>query len=144
MNHLVKCKIQTNVCTVTGTNNRAPRWTFTDPCKPEVRPGAREEPASPGLLAAHAMNARDTTKVYIWRLNTRRGPTLYRKFFSRIFGQPSYLSSLSSRRSIACPNRMSLYIFLLYYIYHLCFTCVDFYDLFAWGGCWFVVFIRLG
>ena len=23
-----------------GTNNRAPRWTFTDPCKPEVRPGA--------------------------------------------------------------------------------------------------------
>ena len=26
-----------------GTNNRAPRWTFTDPCKPEVRPGAREE-----------------------------------------------------------------------------------------------------
>ena len=20
-----------------GTNNRAPRWTFTDPCKPEVR-----------------------------------------------------------------------------------------------------------
>ena len=27
------------------TNNRAPRWTFTDPCKPEVRPGAREESA---------------------------------------------------------------------------------------------------
>ena len=26
-----------------GTNNRAPRWTFTDPCKPEVRPGARED-----------------------------------------------------------------------------------------------------
>ena len=25
-----------------GTNNRAPRWTFTDPCKPEVRPGARQ------------------------------------------------------------------------------------------------------
>ena len=22
-----------------GTNNRAPRWTFTDPCKLEVRPG---------------------------------------------------------------------------------------------------------
>ena len=22
-----------------GTNNRAPQWTFTDPCKPEVRPG---------------------------------------------------------------------------------------------------------
>ena len=45
-----------------GTNNRAPRWTFTDPCKPEVRPGAREESASPAWLAAPAMNARDTTK----------------------------------------------------------------------------------
>ena len=40
-----------------GTNNRAPRWTFTDPCKPEVRPGAREESASPAWLAAPAMNA---------------------------------------------------------------------------------------
>ena len=20
--------------------------------------------------------------------------------------------------------------------------CIDFYDLFAWGGCWFVVYIR--
>ena len=35
-----------------GTNNRTPRWTFTDPCKPEVRPGAREESASPACLAA--------------------------------------------------------------------------------------------
>ena len=26
-----------------GTNNRALRWTFTDPCKPEVRPGVQEE-----------------------------------------------------------------------------------------------------
>ena len=51
-----------------GTNNRAPRWTFMDPCKPEVRPGAREESASPAWLAAPAMNARDTTKVYILRL----------------------------------------------------------------------------
>ena len=33
------------------TNNRAPRWTFTDPCKPEVRPGAREESAFPAWLA---------------------------------------------------------------------------------------------
>ena len=49
-----------------GTNNRAPRWTFTDPCKPEVRPGAREESASHAWLAAPAMNARDTTKVYIY------------------------------------------------------------------------------
>ena len=45
-----------------GTNNRAPRWTYTDPCKPEVRPGAREESASPAWLAAPAMNIRDTTK----------------------------------------------------------------------------------
>ena len=37
---------------------------------------------------------------------------------------------------------MSLYIFLLYYIYHLCFTCIDFYDLSNWDGCWFVVYIR--
>ena len=45
-----------------GTNNRSPCWTFTDPCKPEVRPGAREESASPAWQAAPAMNARDTTK----------------------------------------------------------------------------------
>ena len=56
-----------------GTNNRAPQWTFTDPCKPEVRPGAREESASPVWLAAPAMNARDTTKVNIWRLDTGCG-----------------------------------------------------------------------
>ena len=40
---------------------------------------------------------------------------------------------------------MSLYIFLLYNIYHLCLTSIDFYDLCAWGGClfgWFVVYIR--
>ena len=62
-----------------GTNNRAPRLTFTDPCKQEVRPGAREESASPAWLAASAMNARDTKKVYIWRFDTGCGPTLYRK-----------------------------------------------------------------
>ena len=60
-----------------GTNNRAPRWTFTDPCKTEVRPGAREESASPAWLATPAMNARDTSKVYIWRLDTGCGPVLY-------------------------------------------------------------------
>ena len=48
-----------------GTNNRAPQWTFTDTCKPEVRPGAREESAA--WLAAPAMNTRDATKVYTWR-----------------------------------------------------------------------------
>ena len=51
-------------------NNRAPQWTFTDPCKQGVRPCAREESASPAWLAAPAMNARNTTKVYIWRLDT--------------------------------------------------------------------------
>ena len=44
------------------TNNKAPRWTFTDPCKPEVRPGAREEAAFPAWLAAPAMNAHNTIK----------------------------------------------------------------------------------
>ena len=65
-----------------GTNNRAPRWIFTDPCKPEVRPGTRKESASPAWLAASAMNARDTTKVYIWRPDNGCGPTLYRKCHS--------------------------------------------------------------
>ena len=37
---------------------------------------------------------------------------------------------------------MSLYIFLLYYIHHLCLTYIDFYDLSAWGCCWFAVYIR--
>ena len=64
-----------------GTNNRAPRWTFTDPCKPELRPGAREESASPAWLAAHAMKwwMPATTKVYIWGFETGCGLTLYRK-----------------------------------------------------------------
>ena len=65
-----------------GTNNRIPWWTFMGPCKPEVRPGAREESASPAWLAVPAMNSRDTKKVYIWRLDTGCGPTLYRKCHS--------------------------------------------------------------
>ena len=59
-----------------GTNLRAPRWTFTDPCKPEVKSGAREESESPAWLAAPAMKARNTTKVYIGKLGTGCGPTL--------------------------------------------------------------------
>ena len=58
---------------------RALRWTFTNPCKPEMRPGAREESASPAWLATPAMNARDTTKVFISRLDTGCGPTLYKR-----------------------------------------------------------------
>ena len=62
-----------------GTNNRAPRWTLTDHCKPEVRPGAREESASSAWLAAPAMNARNKTKVIF---DTGCGPTLYWKCHS--------------------------------------------------------------
>ena len=39
-------------------------------------------------------------------------------------------------------SEVTIYIYLLYYMYHLCFTCIDFYDLSAWDGCWFVVYIR--
>ena len=75
----VPTKIQKSWCTVTV----APTIEHHGgPCKPEVIPGAREESASPAWLAAPAMNARDTTKVYIWRLDTRCGPTLYRKCHS--------------------------------------------------------------
>ena len=52
------------------------------------------------------------------------------------------LSSLQDGRSIACPIRMSQYIFLIYNIYYLSNTCIDFYDISAWGGHWFVVYIR--
>ena len=38
--------------------------------------------------------------------------------------------------------RMSLNIFLIYTIYLLCCLFIDFYDLSAWCGCWFVVYIR--
>ena len=61
-----KCKIQKNWCTVIV----APTIEHTDPCKPEARPGDRKESESPAWLAAPAMNARNTTKVYIWRLDT--------------------------------------------------------------------------
>ena len=37
-----------------------------DPCKPEVRPGTRDESASPAWLAALAMNARDTQRKCIY------------------------------------------------------------------------------
>ena len=37
---------------------------------------------------------------------------------------------------------MSLNIFLIYTIYSLCCLCIDFYDISAWSGCWFDVYIR--
>ena len=63
-----------------GTNNRAPRWTFTDPCKPDMRPGAREESASPAWLAAPVMNARNTTKTLFGRFNIYTPKELVRWF----------------------------------------------------------------
>ena len=48
---------------------------------PQTR-GETKWSASPAWLAAPAMNARDTTKVYIWRFDTGCGPTLYRKCHS--------------------------------------------------------------
>ena len=56
--------------------------------------------------------------------------------------QPSDLSSLPDRRRIACPIRMTLYIFLINNFYLLCCICIEFYDFSTWGGCWFVVYIR--
>ena len=47
-----------------------------------------------------------------------------------------------SRAEHSLPYSDVTIIFLQYYIYHLCLTCVDFYDLSAWGGCWFVVYIK--
>ena len=82
-----------------GTNNRAPRWTFTYPCKPEVRLGAREESASPAWLAAPSMNARDTTKMYIWRLDTVCGLALYRKCHSHNTPGKKGLITLESNSS---------------------------------------------
>ena len=82
----------------------------------------------------------------IWRAlskppQRRQGPDLRPLWL--LVGTPSAIrpDSLSAGRSIACPIRMSLYIFL-HYIYHLCFTCIDFYNFSAWGGCLFVVYIR--
>ena len=53
--------------------------------------------------------------------------------------QPSDLSSLSAGRSIAPYSCHHIYFcYIIFIIYAL----NDFYDLSAWGGCWFVVYIR--
>ena len=64
-----------------------------------VRPGAREKSASPGWLASPAMNARDTTKVCIWRLDTgckiaipRKGIIILRPLHRISFGPRWILS----------------------------------------------------
>ena len=84
----IKCKIQKNWCTVTVAPTIEHHGGHCmDPCKPEVRLGAREESASPAWLAAAAMNTRDTTKVYIWRLDTGCGPTHQEKGIITLEGQ---------------------------------------------------------
>ena len=47
-----------------GTNNKVPKWTFKDPLKPEARPGAREESASPVWQLTLAMNAGNIAKIH--------------------------------------------------------------------------------
>ena len=84
----------------------------------------------------------------IWRAlskppQRRQGPDLHPLWL--LVGTPSAIRPelAFSRAEHSLPfSDVTIYIFLLYYIYHLCLTCNDFYDLSAWGGCWFVVYIR--
>ena len=48
-----------------GINNKAPRCTFTNRCKPDVRPGAREESASPSWLSAPSWMPSTQERVYM-------------------------------------------------------------------------------
>ena len=104
-----------------GTNNRAPRWTFMDPIKPEVRPGAREESASPAWLSAPAMNARDNKNVYILTLEADR----------HYIGSVTVSTHLSYTRQISvfCPGipttllwyrtSSSIYLYLVSSLVHI-------------------------
>ena len=83
----------------------------------------------------------------IWRAlskppQRRQGPDLRPLWL--LVGTPAAIRPefASKRTSISRPFRMSLYIFLFYIICHLCFTCIDFHDLSAWGSCLFVFFRR--
>ena len=65
----------------------------------------------------------------IWRAlskppQRRQGPDLRPLWL--LSGTPSDLSSLPDGRNIACPIRMSLYIFLIYNFYYLCRSFIDF------------------
>ena len=83
----------------------------------------------------------------IWRAlskppQRRQGPDLRPLWL--LVGTPSAIRPelAFSRAENRLPySDVTIYI-LLYHIYHLCFTCIDFYDLSACGGCWFVVNIR--
>ena len=84
----------------------------------------------------------------IWRAlskppQRRQGPDLCP--LCLLVGTPSAIRpELASRRAEhSLPYSditIYIYIYLLFYIYHLCFTCNDFYYLSAWGCCWFVVY----
>ena len=84
----------------------------------------------------------------IWRAlskppQRRQGPVL--RPLLLLVGTPSVIRPelAFSRAEHSLPySDVTIYIFLLYYIYHLCFTCIDFYDLSIWGGCLFVAYIR--
>ena len=49
-----------------GTKNIAPRWTFTDPCKPEVRQGAREESVKSVRITKDKISLFISLTVLIW------------------------------------------------------------------------------
>ena len=80
----------------------------------------------------------------IWRTlsklpQRRQGP--YLRPLWLLVGTPSVIRlELASRRTehSLLYSDVTIYIFAILY-YHLYFTCIDFYDLSAWGGCWFVV-----
>ena len=46
-----------------GTDNRTSWWTFTDPCNPEMRPGAREESINIYLLYDRYLENQDTERI---------------------------------------------------------------------------------
>ena len=62
----------------------------------------------------------------------RQGPD--RRLLLLSVGNPSAIKPelAFSRAEHSLSYSDVIYIFLLYYIYHLCLTCIDFYDLSAW------------
>ena len=76
----------------------------------------------------------------IWRALSKppqRRQIFYLRPLWLLVGTPSAIRpELASRRAEHSLPYLDVTIyFLLYIIYHLCFTCIDFYDLSAWGGC---------
>ena len=82
----------------------------------------------------------------IWRAlskprQRRQGPDL-RPLWLLVRTPSAIRPGLASRRAEHILPYSDATIFLIYNIYYLCCTCIDFYYLSAWGGCWFVVYIR--